>query len=661
MGRWFSDYLARLNRSFGAVYALLERPKAARRTVVGLLAVHSVLLTYSAYVHSPTLNEPGHLVAGLSNWRLGRFDIYAVNPPLVRMTAAIPVLAAGYSQSWSDPPKEAGARREFGLGEKFVAANGERAFMLFMIARWACIPFSWIGAVVCYCWARDLYGRPSGVLACAIWCSEPTILAHASLITPDAHATSLGLAACYTFWKWLRHPTWAQAMLTGVVLGLAELAKTTLILFYPLWPLLWIAYRWPERRLMSISEWLRQAGMLVLRMAIGIHILNLGYGYDGSFKSLNESRFVSRLFCGESAIPTNATPPPSRPILQPTFPSRFAGHWLGTLPLPFPEQYLAGIDLQQKDFEEYGRPSYLRGTWQDEGWWYYYIYAVSIKTPLGILVLLVVVPLLRIINRRRWHDINESRQSPRLRDSLILLAPPLIIFGVVSSKSGFSEHMRYVLPCFPFIFIWISQFAQAFCKPFQNSVDIPVIDPIRYLDTRYSISAALTIPLVAALVTWAVASSAFVYPHSLSYFNESVGGPRNGGRHLLGSNVDWGQDLRYASSWLTERSHLETCAVAYYGSFSPHSVGVSGIEPVTSGSPLHFADSQSAGSSGVNALLVDRYLISINFLNGSTGYAYDGGPKSYVPPFDLALLNAHGRRIAIGYSMSIIEISVPVK
>jgi hypothetical protein len=55
-----------------------------------------------------------------------------------------------------------------------------------MIARWACIPFSWVGAIVCYLWARDLYGRPAGVFACLIWCFEPNILAHAALITPDA-------------------------------------------------------------------------------------------------------------------------------------------------------------------------------------------------------------------------------------------------------------------------------------------------------------------------------------------------------------------------------------------------------------------------------------------------------------------------------------------
>jgi hypothetical protein len=162
-----SQYLAQLAKSFGAIYYLLEQPRFVGRAVIILLAIHTVLLAYSAYVHSPTLNEPGHLVAGLSHWRYGRFEVYRVNPPLVKMISALPVMAVGYEEDWSTFYESRGARPESAMGEDFIAANGERSFFLFMIARWACIPFSWIGAITCYFWARDLYGRPAGVLACA--------------------------------------------------------------------------------------------------------------------------------------------------------------------------------------------------------------------------------------------------------------------------------------------------------------------------------------------------------------------------------------------------------------------------------------------------------------------------------------------------------------
>ena len=174
------------------------------------------------------------------------------------MVAALPVMIAGYEEDWSGFYEGPGARPVFEMGVDFIAANGERSYGLFTIARWACIPFSWLGAIICYLWARDLFGRPAGIMACFIWCFSPNILGHAALITADVHATSLGIAACYTFWRWLKKPTWTQAALTGCVLGLAELAKTTLILLYPLWPLLWMAYRWPDRHRMICQDWVRE-------------------------------------------------------------------------------------------------------------------------------------------------------------------------------------------------------------------------------------------------------------------------------------------------------------------------------------------------------------------------------------------------------------------
>lgn len=489
------SFCGNLLRSFSAIYRLLERPRSARWAVAVLLAIHTGLLAYSAYVHSPTLNEPGHLVAGLSHWKFGRFELYRVNPPLVRMVAALPVMAAGYEEDWSGFYEGPGARPVFGMGEDFVAANGERSFLLFMIARWACIPFSWIGAITCYLWARDLYGRPAGVMACAIWCFEPNILAHASLMTADVGGTALGVAACYTFWRWLKNPTWTQAAVTGVVLGLAELCKTTLILFYPIWPALWVIYRLAENRKLAFeangqtntltsslepltsTSWLREAAMLLLRMGIGLYILNLGYGFEGTGTQLRDFHFVSDLFTGqvlkdEGREPDDGsvsapTPNPQSPIPNPNSNNRFADSWLGYLPMPLPKNYVLGIDIQQKDFEHYGRPSYLRGQWQDHGWWYYYLYAAAIKVPLGLWCLGVLTLLysLSLVLRGEGRVRGSSIQSPILPpqssfDTLVLLTPPLVIFCVVSSKTGFSEHFRYVLPCFPFLFIWLSQTAK---------------------------------------------------------------------------------------------------------------------------------------------------------------------------------------------------------
>lgn len=620
-------YFERLLRSFAAVSACLKRPRIARRVVVALLAVHTVLLGYSAYVHSPTLNEPGHLVAGLSIWKFGRFDVYSVNPPLVKLVAALPVIAAGYEEDWSAFHTGPGARPEFSMGEDFVAVNGERSFFLFMIARWACIPFSWLGAIVCYLWARDLFGRPSGVVACVIWCFEPNILAHASLITPDAHATALGIAACYTFWRWLKHPTWTQAALTGVVLGLAELAKTTLILFYPLWPLMWVVYRLMERRSVAVSlremnpraeretyTWLREGGMLALRMAIGLYVINLGYGFEGSFKPLGEFHFVSDLFAGKASgvggLESEVTEiqHPASSIQHRDIPNRFADTWLASLPIPFPANYLVGIDLQQRDFEEYGHKSYLRGEWRDRGWWYFYLYAAAIKVPLGLWLLGVYTLCLAI-----FAPPTACRQKTKssLPDVLILLFPAIVIFSVASSMSGFSEHFRYALPCLPFAFIAIAQIAE-------NIVDNVNRRNVLCV-TRQGLPSLVRCALV-AVVLWSGMSSLWLYPHSLAFFNELIGGPMEGPSHLLGSNVDWGQDLRYLASWHSTISQDRPTSIilAYCGSYDPADVGIEYIRP----SELLTPDSHN--DEHINPIRVS----SVNFLKGFRGFLF-GSTRSF--------------------------------
>ena len=201
------------------------------RVLLGsILALHTVLLALNALWMSPTLDEPAHLVAGISHWRFCDFSLYRVNPPLVRLVASVPAMLFGYSMDFPETLNDQLSRNEFRLGEKFVTENGRWSLWLVTFGRWLCIPFSLLAAWTCYLWGRDLYGVRAGVMAMLLWCFSPMVLGHASLMTPDAPAAALGALACYTFWRWLKKPSWRSTITAGIILGLAELSKTTLIL-----------------------------------------------------------------------------------------------------------------------------------------------------------------------------------------------------------------------------------------------------------------------------------------------------------------------------------------------------------------------------------------------------------------------------------------------
>ena len=124
---------------------LLSHPRLTATVASGVLLIHAVLLAWGAVRHSPTLDEVAHLPSGISHWRLGRFDLYHVNPPLVRMVATLPLLASDANTDWSRYSDSPLVRSEFRVGIHFLQLNGYRSLWYFTLARWACIPFSLIG------------------------------------------------------------------------------------------------------------------------------------------------------------------------------------------------------------------------------------------------------------------------------------------------------------------------------------------------------------------------------------------------------------------------------------------------------------------------------------------------------------------------------------
>jgi hypothetical protein len=197
--------------------------------------------------------------------------------------------------------------------------------------------------------------------------------------------------------------------------------------------------------------------------------------------------------------------------------------------------------VQKRDFESH-YDSYLGGEWRQEGWWYYYLYALAIKVPLGVWMLAILAAFLGVARRG---------YASNWRDELTVLAPAIVVLSFVSSQTGFNHHSRYVLPIFPFLFIWISKVARAFERKERG-----------------------TTLFIGAAAAWAIASSLSVYPHSLSYFNELVGGPANGSAYLVDSNIDWGQDLLYLRDWLKAHPEAQPLGLVYFGMVDPRVAGI---------------------------------------------------------------------------------------
>ena len=72
---------------------------------------------------------------------------------------------------------------------------------------------------------------------------------------------------------------------------------------------------------------------------------------------------------------------------------------------------------------------------------------------------------------------------------------------------------------------------------------------------------------------WYGAGTLRVHPHHLAYFNEIAGGPANGWRLLVDSNLDWGQDLKRLARWM-RTNDVPRLKLSYFGSADPAYYGI---------------------------------------------------------------------------------------
>ncbi len=342
-----------------------------------VLIIHAVLLGTSALVHSPAFHQVNQLPAGLSHWELGKFDLCQVNPPLARLVAAIPLQGFVVETDWSHYSDDPTKRAERAVGRDFVKANARTFLWLFFWARIACIPFSLIGGYVCGRWANDLYGPHSALAATVLWCSSPEILAHGSLIGTDVPAAALGVAAVMYYWRWRQKLTWKSSVFAGTILGAAELTKFTLLALYPAIIIAFLAERVHRACRPSVAKCVRATTdvyQFAILLVTSVVVINFGYAFDGSMRSLKDYRFHSQLFVATFSDHSKASETENRA----------AATMLELFPVPLPRCYVQGLDTHQLDFEN-GLMSYLRGEWKEHGWWYYYLVALCVKQPLGIL------------------------------------------------------------------------------------------------------------------------------------------------------------------------------------------------------------------------------------------------------------------------------------
>lgn len=209
----------------------------------------------------------------------------------------------------------------------------------------------------------------------------------------------------------------------------------------------------------------------------------------------------------------------------------------------------------QREHLKGGHDAFLMGQYGG-GWWFYFPVAFALKTPLPAMVLAIGGAI--GLHRRRQY--------------LAALLVPLAIFFGASVFSGLNLGYRYLLPVLPYLFVLAGGVVPA---GNQSGSGPSLSDAVTVDGTTENRRwpRAVRTAFIALLLCWYVIGTLRVYPHYLAYFNELAGGPAAGGRYLVDSNLDWGQDLPGLRAYMASRG-LEQVYLSWFGTAPPERYGV---------------------------------------------------------------------------------------
>ena len=450
------------------------------------IACSLAVSTYSEFGH--TWDEPEHLAAGLALVASGDYPYDVQHPPLARLAIALGPYLAG-----ARPYGNAGPSGEQ-EGRDILYRSGQYDDYL-RFARFGTLAFYALLLLASWLWAQRLVGIHGAVIAVVMVAATPPLLGHAALATLDVPMAALLMLTWYLFLRWCDAPSVTRALIFGGVAGLAAGAKLSAIPFLVCSILVWLMV-WRLRAATAAD------GRLIFPR---INLL-LGHGASACLCAV-----AALVACyGWALVP-----------LSPTWP------W--PVPVGVPRLIDSFIALNAHNTE--GHWSYLLGEQRRTGWWYFYLIALAVKTPLPLLILGVTG--MGMMTCSGWRQ----RQWEKM-------APALAFIAVLTFSSVYSHiniGVRHVIVLFPLLGLAASY--------------------VVIWAWKHRYPPFIRIGLVLAL-GWQAAILVRAHPDELAYFNELAGAHPE--RILIDSDLDWGQDLSRLAHELAERQ-IKEVSILYRG------------------------------------------------------------------------------------------------
>jgi hypothetical protein len=506
--------------------AVMNRPWLRIALALSVFAAIFITLTVTSYTQkSATWDEPQHLVAGYIAWKLHDYRLAPEHPPLLRMWAALPLLTmSDIKLATGSPYWLAGDDSRF--CHQFLFQDNDADRLLFR-ARFMMVLLGVLLGILVFCWMRELFGFWPATVVLGLYCTEPNLLAHSSLVTTDLGTVCFIFGAVYFAWRTARNFSAPNLSGLAVFFALAQASKYSALLLAPVLFALLLARAlsaapWPcaigKSRLLKARERKVASVFLLVGGLLAVSYVGLwavyGFRYAPSMGGIEQGHFIM-----------SDEAPRRLPGL-----TRFM-EWVDNHHL-LPNACAKGFTSVAATAQQ--RQAYLLGKFSNRGWWYYFPLAFLIKTPIALLCMTFIGLALWAVG---WKTMGH--------DMLFVIGPIVVYFGAAVT-GHLNIGLRHVLPIYPFVLLIAGKAVAAL-----GSAKSPLLRG-----------------LLGALCLFAVVESAAIYPDYLAFFNQFIGGPRNGQKYLVESNLDWGQDLKGLKLWM-DQNNVQHINLSYFGTADP--------------------------------------------------------------------------------------------
>ena len=494
-----------------------------------------------------SFDEGLQLAVGYNIWINDDFRIEGANGDLIKRWATLPYLISRphfvgrEDRLWRES-------RSYELAKRFLFELGNSPEALLLQGRAMVVVLGVLTGVLVFACSRELFGPSGGLISLAVYAFDPSMLAFGGIVSTDMSITLTLFGATLSIWKLLHEITLTRLLTSLGCVSLMVLAKPTALVIFPITALL-VAARLMRNEPLPV-RWRDATEFLHRRRAQFAAISLLGLLHVAAGWGAIWAHYGFRY---------HASPEPSNPTLQ--FFSFDNGDvvpppLLKTLNLAekfrlLPEGFRVGVHSLLTCDDALG--SFMNGEWSVEGRPAFFPYAIWVKTPPTLFLLLGVAA---VTAWRSTPHLFRFLSAPRSQAPFGYGATPhFALIGcylAVAMTEDLNIGHRHVLPIYPSLFVLTGAVA----------VYLP-----RQWWTRALVGLSLA---VLAFESFAVR------PHYLAYFGPQAGGPSNGYKHLVDSSLEWGMDLPALRRWIDEHDPAgrEPLFLAYFGTDRPSHYGI---------------------------------------------------------------------------------------